>query len=85
MGGCRSRLHGRRIVLELAGQPGARKIEMGVSVSVIKHGAGYGPIFTIAGTLHVLAFLLIAAAIRKVQPLEISLPAQVERSRQATT
>jgi len=38
----------------------------------MKHGTGYGPVFLIAGTLHVLAFLLILATIREVRPMEIA-------------
>ena len=33
-------------------------------------GTGYGPVFAIAGTLHVAAFLLILATVPKVEPLE---------------
>ncbi len=39
---------------------------------MLKHGTGYGPVFMIAGTLHVLAFLLILATIREVRPMEIT-------------
>jgi hypothetical protein len=38
----------------------------------MKHGTGYGPVLLIAGTLHVLAFLLILATIREVRPMEIA-------------
>ncbi len=36
---------------------------------MLKHGTGYGPVFAIAGSLHVLAFMLILATVRKVQAL----------------
>jgi len=39
---------------------------------MLKHGTGYGPVFMIAGFLHVLAFLLIAVAIRRIQPIEVA-------------
>jgi len=36
---------------------------------MLKHGFGYAPVFAAAGTLHVLAFLLVLVSIRKVQAL----------------
>jgi len=44
-----------------------------IAGQMLKHGTGYSPIFMIAGTLHVLAFLLIAVVIRKVRPIDIPL------------
>ncbi len=41
---------------------------------MLKHGAGYGPVFAISSTLHVLAFLIILLTIRHVQPLELKRP-----------
>jgi MFS transporter, ACS family, hexuronate transporter len=66
----------RRVVGAVAGLVGFGGAMGGVvfgeiAGQMLKHGSGYGPIFMIAGTLHVLAFLLIAVVIRKVQPIEI--------------
>jgi ACS family hexuronate transporter-like MFS transporter len=36
---------------------------------MLKHGTGYGPVFAIAGTFHVLAFLLILVTVRKIEPV----------------
>jgi len=44
---------------------------------MLKHGLGYAPVFAAAGTLHVLAFLLILISIRKVQALGTGAPASV--------
>ena len=38
---------------------------------MLKHGAGYGPVFAISSSLHVIAFVIILLTIRKVQPLAI--------------
>jgi len=67
----------RRVVGAVAGLVGFGGAMGGIvfgefAGQMLKHGSGYGPIFTIAGTLHVLAFLLILAVIRKVQPLDLS-------------
>lgn len=37
---------------------------------LLDHGYGYPPVFALAGSLHVIAYLLILLAIPKVQPLE---------------
>jgi hypothetical protein len=34
-------------------------------------GFGYGPVFAIVGTFHMLAFILILLTIREVRPLEV--------------
>jgi len=39
---------------------------------LLDHGFGYGPVFTIAGSLHVAAFLVILAAIPVIAPLGIN-------------
>jgi ACS family hexuronate transporter-like MFS transporter len=67
----------RRVVGAVAGLVGFGGAMGGIvfgefAGQMLKHGTGYGPIFTIAGTLHVLAFLLIVLVIRKVQPLDVS-------------
>jgi ACS family hexuronate transporter-like MFS transporter len=41
---------------------------------MLKHGLGYTPVFMIAGTLHVAAFLLIVATIREVRPIALHTP-----------
>jgi len=38
---------------------------------LLDHGFGYGPVFTLAGTFHVLAFLIVLAAIPVVAPLAL--------------
>ena len=38
---------------------------------MLKHGTGYGPVFAISSTLHVIAFGVILLAVRRVQPLDI--------------
>jgi len=38
---------------------------------MLKHGAGYGPVFAIASSLHVAGFLVVLLTIRKVQPLDV--------------
>ena len=65
----------RRVVGAVAGLVGFGGAMGGVvfgemAGQMLKFGTGYGPIFLIAGTLHVLAFLLILATIRRVQPME---------------
>ncbi len=47
-----------------------------IAGQMLRLGTGYGPVFMIAGTLHVLAFLLLAVVIRNVQPIAISLRKQ---------
>jgi ACS family hexuronate transporter-like MFS transporter len=66
----------RRVVGAVAGLVGFGGAMGGIvfgefAGQMLTHGSGYGPIFTIAGTLHVLAFLLIVVVIRKVQPLDV--------------
>ena len=39
---------------------------------LLDHGFGYGPVFRIAGSLHVAAFLIILAAVPVVAPLEMN-------------
>jgi ACS family hexuronate transporter-like MFS transporter len=78
----------RRVVGAVAGLVGFGGAMGGVvfgeiAGQMLKYGTGYGPIFMIAGTLHVLAFILIAVVIRNVQPLEIAFLAR-EASAQAT-
>jgi hypothetical protein len=51
--------HGGIVFGELAGQ-------------ALTRASGYGPIFAVAGTLHVLAFILVAAVIRRVRPLHMA-------------
>ncbi len=36
---------------------------------MLDHGAGYGPVFTMVSTFHVVAFLIILATIREIKPL----------------
>jgi ACS family hexuronate transporter-like MFS transporter len=36
--------------------------------AMLDHGTGYGPVFAIVSTLHVLAFFVILAAIRQIRP-----------------
>lgn len=43
---------------------------------MLGHGTGYGPVFAIAGTLHIIAFLVILATIPKVERLEAIEPAR---------
>ena len=67
----------RRAVGSVAGLVGFGGAMGGVVFGLIvgqmlKHGTGYGPVFAIAGTLHVLAFLLILGTVRKVQPVAIA-------------
>jgi len=38
---------------------------------LLDHGAGYAPVFAIAGMLHVIAFLIIVAAVPVVAPLQL--------------
>jgi ACS family hexuronate transporter-like MFS transporter len=64
----------RRVVGAVAGLVGFGGAMGGIvfgeiAGQMLKHGSGYGPIFGIAGTLHVAAFLLIVAVIRTVEPL----------------
>jgi len=67
----------RRVVGAVAGLVGFGGAMGGIvfgeiAGQMLKHGWGYGPVFGIAGTLHVAAFLLIVAVIRSVKPLEAS-------------
>jgi ACS family hexuronate transporter-like MFS transporter len=41
---------------------------------LLDHGVTYGPVLVIAGSLHVLAFLVILAVVRSVKPLSMSFP-----------
>jgi len=41
---------------------------------LLDHGVSYGPVLTIAGSLHVLAFLLLLSLIRSFQPLTFPAP-----------
>ena len=64
----------RRVVGAVAGLVGFGGAMGGIVFNemagqMLKHKLGYGPIFAIAGTLHVLAFLLVLVSIRKVQAL----------------
>jgi MFS transporter, ACS family, hexuronate transporter len=66
----------RRVVGAVAGLVGFGGAMGGVvfgemAGQMLKRGTGYGPVFLIAGVLHVLAFLLIAAVIRRIQPVEV--------------
>src|SRR6266536_5322202 len=47
---------------------------------LLDHGFGYGPVFTIAGSLHVAAFLVILAAIPVIAPLGINSKLRYEAS-----
>jgi hypothetical protein len=40
---------------------------------MLEHGMGYGPVFAISSTFHVIAFGIILLAVRRVQPLTICL------------
>jgi hypothetical protein len=42
----------------------------GLSPSSTYHGFGYGLVFGLVSTFHVIAFLVIISAVRKVQPIE---------------
>lgn len=44
---------------------------------LLDHGFGYGVVFTLAGSFHVLAFAVICLAIRTIRPL--SLPSKAFR------
>jgi ACS family hexuronate transporter-like MFS transporter len=67
----------RRAVGSVAGMVGFGGAMGGVIFGLIvgqmlTHGTGYGPVFAIAGSLHVIAFILICLVIPKIQPLNIS-------------
>jgi len=67
----------RRAVGSVAGMVGFGGAMGGVVFGLmvgqmLTHGTGYGPVFAIAGSLHVLAFLLILVMVRKVQPVAIA-------------
>lgn len=66
----------RRVVGSVAGLVGFGGAMGGVVFNLIAGrmldgGSGYGPVFAIVSTFHVLAFLLILLTIRQVRPLEI--------------
>jgi ACS family hexuronate transporter-like MFS transporter len=39
---------------------------------LLDHGFGYGVIFALAGTFHVIAFVVILVSIRRIQPLAMA-------------
>lgn len=39
---------------------------------MLDHGSGYGPVFALAGTFHVLAFIVILVAVPRVHQLELA-------------
>ena len=64
----------RRVVGAVAGLVGFGGAMGGIvfgelAGQMLKYGLGYAPVFMIAGTLHVTAFLLIVATIREVRPI----------------
>lgn len=64
----------RRVVGAVAGLVGFGGAMGGIvfgelAGQMLKYGHGYTPVFMIAGTLHVAAFLLIVATIREVRPI----------------
>jgi MFS transporter, ACS family, hexuronate transporter len=64
----------RRVVGAVAGLVGFGGAMGGIvfgelAGQMLKYGHGYAPVFMIAGTLHVAAFLLIVATIREVRPI----------------
>jgi len=64
----------RRVVGAVAGLVGFGGAMGGIvfgelAGQMLKYGLGYAPVFMIAGTLHVAAFLLIVATIREVRPI----------------
>jgi MFS transporter, ACS family, hexuronate transporter len=64
----------RRVVGSVAGMVGFGGAMGGVIFGLIvgqmlTRGTGYGPVFAVAGSLHVLAFLLILLTVRRVQPV----------------
>lgn len=66
----------RRVVGSVAGLVGFGGAMGGVVFNLIAGrmldgGSGYGPVFAIVSTLHVLAFLLILLTIREVRPIEV--------------
>jgi len=48
---------------------------------LLDHGSGYGPVFAIAGTLHVVAFLIILLSIPVVLPLRLQPTLSLEEVR----
>jgi MFS transporter, ACS family, hexuronate transporter len=67
----------QRVVGSVAGLVGFGGAMGGVVFNLIAgqmldSGSGYGPVFAIVSSLHVLAFLLILLTIREVRPLEVS-------------
>ena len=78
----------RRVVGAVAGLVGFGGAMGGIvfgelAGQMLKYGTGYGPIFMIAGTLHVLAFLLIVVIIRNVQPIDVPILTAQEPAVQA--
>jgi MFS transporter, ACS family, aldohexuronate transporter len=68
-------LYPRKVVGAVAGLVGfggaMGGIVFGEAVGyMLDHGSGYGPVFALAGTLHVLAFLVILIAVPRVKMLE---------------
>jgi ACS family hexuronate transporter-like MFS transporter len=66
----------RHIVGSIAGLVGFAGAIGGVAFGqlagyLLDHGSGYALVFTLAGTFHILAFLLILATIPVVQPLHL--------------
>jgi ACS family hexuronate transporter-like MFS transporter len=67
----------RRVVGAVAGLVGFGGAMGGIvfgelAGQALMRGSGYGPIFAVAGTLHVLAFILVAVVIRQVRPLHMA-------------
>ena len=48
---------------------------------LLDHGSGYGVVFTMAGTFHVIAFLLILAMVPSLKPLDMGAKLGYERAR----
>jgi ACS family hexuronate transporter-like MFS transporter len=74
----------RRIVASVAGLVGFGGAMGGVVFGqIVGHlldgGFGYGVVFAIAGSLHVLAFAVICLAIPVVRPVAVPLPVPVPR------
>jgi ACS family hexuronate transporter-like MFS transporter len=75
----------RRVVGSVAGLVGFGGAMGGVVLNLIvgrmlDAGYGYGPVFAIVSTLHVLAFILILLTVREVRPLEFKGAAHVAMS-----
>jgi ACS family hexuronate transporter-like MFS transporter len=70
-------LYPRKVVGAVAGLVGfggaMGGIVFGEAVGyMLDHGSGYGPVFALAGTLHVLAFIVILIAVPKLQQLDLA-------------